>query len=160
MSSAERSLQSLQDLTGTKNIPGSWYRVEQKQINQFADVSLDHNYIHTDPELAAESPFKATIAHGFLTLSLISYLIRSIPWIKELFEESVMTINYGLDRVRFISPVKAGSRIRARSKVLEAKLKDSQTLFLKQKVTVEAEGKDKPVCEAVWILHLIFSENE
>lgn len=160
MPSPERSLQSLQDQIGIKDIPGAWYRVKQEQINQFADVSLDHNYIHTDPERAAESPFKTTVAHGFLTLSLISHLIRSIPWINELFEESILRINYGLDRVRFISPVKAGSRIRARSRVLEAEVKDSQTLYLKQKVTVEAEGNDKPACEAVWILHLIFSASE
>src|SRR5213595_1649276 len=104
-------VRTLRDRVGQEIAVGDWFEVSQERIGQFADATGDHQWIHVDPARAvAESPFKTTIAHGFLTLSLLSPLIReSIQ-----FTGLRMAINYGLDRVRFVSPVPAGTRIRAR----------------------------------------------
>ena len=125
-----------------------WLEVTQARINQFADATGDHQFIHVDPvRAAAETPFKGTIAHGFLTLSLLSTLIReSIQ-----FTGLRMAINYGLNRVRFVSPVPAGSRIRAAItlQAVEAVTDGYQVVW---QVTVEREGGDKPACVAEWVV--------
>ena len=125
-----------------------WLEVTQARINQFADATGDHQWIHVDPLRAArESPFKSTIAHGFLTLSLLSTLIR-----EAIQPTGVrMAINYGLNRVRFVSPVPAGSRIRARI-TLQAVDEVSGSFQLTWQATIEREGGDKPACAADWIV--------
>jgi acyl dehydratase len=125
-----------------------WFEVSQDRINQFADATGDHQWIHVNPAKAAtDSPFKTTIAHGFLTLSLISQLLRSAI----AFEGARMAINYGLNRVRFVSPVPAGSRIRGRFTL--ASVEDAGgAIQAAWRVTVEREGADKPACVAEWLV--------
>jgi acyl dehydratase len=122
---------------------GEWHEVTQDRINTFADATGDHQWIHVDPERAKDGPFGTTIAHGYLTLSLIPSLgggSLGIPGTK-------MGINYGLDRVRFIAPVTVGSRVRARRKLLEV-TEGKGFVQLKVEVTVELEGSNKPACVA------------
>ena len=125
-----------------------WLEVTQSRIDQFADATGDHQWIHVDPvRAAAELPSKTTIAHGFLTLSLLSTLIHdSIRFIG-----LRMTINYGLNRVRFVSPVPAGSRIRALI-TLQAVDAVSGGCQVTWQVTIEREGGEKPACVADWIV--------
>jgi acyl dehydratase len=121
--------------------PTSWLEVTQERIDAFAAATEDGQSIHVDPELAAQGPYGMTIAHGFLTLSLL------VPFWNELFEREGITVNYGLNRVRFPAPVPAGSRIRAGFRV-EA-FDGRQATIL---ATVEREGGDKPVCVAELLL--------
>ncbi len=135
-------IEDLQARIGEEIGVGDWFTIEQDRIDQFADATNDHQWIHVDPEAAAAGPFGATIAHGFLTLSLLPGLAPHVvvPGMK-------MAINYGLDRVRFISPVRVGSRVRARAKLAAA---DEVTggVQVKTEVTVEIEGAEKPACVA------------
>jgi acyl dehydratase len=125
-----------------------WLEVTQARINQFAEATGDHQWIHVDPVRAAtESPFKSTIAHGFLTLSLLSTLIRESIQVTGLR----MAINYGLNRVRFVSPVPASSRIRARI-TLQAVAPVTDGFQVAWQVTIEREQGDKPACVADWIV--------
>ena len=121
---------------------GEWLQIDQERIDAFAAATNDHQWIHVDPDKAAQGPFGATIAHGFLTLSLIPELAPklAVPGVR-------MGINYGLDRVRFITPVKVGSRIRARSKLVDV-FEVEGGLQLKSEVTVEIEGSERPACVA------------
>ena len=137
-----------------------WMVVDQERINAFADATLDHQLIHIDPERAAQlSPYKVTIAHGFLTLSLIVYLGSKIPPVEpKAFEGLMMGVNYGLDKVRFPSPVKVGSRIRARRTLAEVAQPAPNTLQQKQVVTVEVEGEAKPACVAESLTRLIYAD--
>src|SRR5690349_7312363 len=113
-SNAEKALSIYQKLIGTEEGPSEWHTIDQQQINLFADATLDRQFIHVDPELAAQvSPYKVTIAHGFLTLSLIPYLGSGIKQSDPgMYEGIMMGINYGLDKVRFPAPVKVNSRVR------------------------------------------------
>ena len=122
---------------------GDWLEVTQERINQFAEATGDHQWIHVDPERAAQGPFGTTIAHGYLTLSLIPSLGGGgLP-----VTGAKMGINYGLDRVRFIAPVKVGSRVRARRKLVDV-TEGEGFVQLKVEVTVEIEGQDKPAAVA------------
>lgn len=126
-----------------------WFEIDQDRINKFAEATGDFQYIHIDPERAAQTPFGTTIAHGFLTLSLMSMLSADNGGIK--LENSVMGINYGLDKVRFINPVKVGGKIRARFELASAEEKKPKHYLLKHNVTVEIEGEDKPALIAEWL---------
>lgn len=121
---------------------GEWVEITQEAVNAFADATLDHQWIHVDLERAAAGPFGGPIAHGFLTLSLVSAIAPQIevPDVK-------MAINYGLDRVRFITPVPVGSRVRARSVLRDAK-EVTGGVQVKTEVTIELEGAEKPACVA------------
>jgi len=143
------SIDQLADYIGTEVGVTDWLRVDQERINQFADATGDHQYIHVDPERAAQTPFGTTIAHGFLTLSLLSMLTSKNGGIK--LDNSVMGINYGLDRVRFINPVKVGSNIRARFELVSAEEKKPKHYLMKHNVTVEIEGEEKPALIAEWL---------
>jgi acyl dehydratase len=135
--------EELKAMVGQELGAGDWVEVDQDRINGFADATGDHQWIHVDPERAAQGPFGTTIAHGYLTLSLIPSLGGGgLP-----VTGAKMGINYGLDRVRFIAPVKVGSRVRARRKLLEVK-EGEGFVQLKVEVTVEIEGSDKPACVA------------
>lgn len=157
-SKAQAALAIFQKHLGSAEGVGAWHTVTQEQINQFADATLDHQFIHVDPEKSAKlSPYKVTIAHGFLTLSLVVHLGKSIPPVDpEAYTGVIMGVNYGLDRVRFPSPVKVNSKVRARRELIEAELKAPNTIQIKQRVTVEIEGEDKPGCVAETLSRLIY----
>ena len=145
------SIEQLRSLIGQEVAVGEWFEVEQSRIDLFADATGDHQWIHQDVTRArAESPYGGTIAHGFLTLSLLSQLSRQCV---EIPGEFKMRINYGLNRVRFPAPVAAGSRIRPRFTLLALEEIDQgyQVIWA---VTVEAEGVRKPALYAEWLIRL------
>ena len=130
-------------LIGTETGISEWHAVTQQQIQQFADTTGDHQFIHLDAERAArETPFGGTIAHGYLTLSMLSMLGAEAGNVQ--LEGTRMTINYGLDKVRFLNPVRTGSRIRARFVLLSIEEKNPGQWLLKNQATVEIDGQDKP----------------
>jgi acyl dehydratase len=154
---AENAYEKFKAALGQPEGQGEWLEVTQERINEFADVTEDHQFIHVDPEKAAElSPWKVTIAHGFLTLSLLTKLDASIPKDMSRYEGVMMGVNYGFEKVRFISPVKVGSRIRASSVLAAVDLKDSSTLQTTRTMTVEIEGEDKPALVADWITRIVY----
>jgi len=158
-SKAEQALEVFQKHLGAEEGVGEWHRIDQAQIDRFAEATLDHQFIHVDPEKAAKlSPYKVTIAHGFLTLSMVVHLGASIPPVDpQAYQGVVMGVNYGLDKVRFPSPVKVDSRIRARRELVSAELKAPNTIQLKQRVTVEIGGEDKPACVAETLSRLVYA---
>lgn len=158
-SKAEAALKIFESSLGEEEGVGEWFEVDQARINTFADATMDHQFIHIDPEKAAQlSPYKVTIAHGFLTLSLIVHLTGSIaPKHPEALDGVFMGVNYGLDRVRFPAPVPVNSKIRARQKLVSAELKAPNTIQLKREVTVELEGSDKPVCIAETLMRMMYA---
>lgn len=157
-SKAEAALEIFKSFEGEEEGVGDWFEIDQDRINLFADATEDHQFIHVDPERAAQmSPYKVTIAHGFLTLSLIVHLGASIPPKKpEALEGVFMGVNYGLDKVRFPAPVPVNSKIRARHRLVNAELKNPNTIQIKREVTVEIEGGDKPVCVAESLTRLMY----
>jgi acyl dehydratase len=143
------SLQSLKDYVGREIATTSWLVITQERIRQFAEATGDHQWIHVDPERARrESPYGVPIAHGFLTLSLMSHFLREAI---QLPGNVHRTINYGLNRVRFPAPVRVGEKIRARIRLESCReLPDSvEAIF---NITIESEGAEKPCCAAEWIL--------
>jgi len=138
----------LTDYIGKEVGVSNWLTIDQERIDSFADATGDHQYIHVDPERAAQTPFGTTIAHGFLTMSLM------VPMGYEgalKLEDTVMGINYGFDKLRFINPVKVGSRIRGRFELASAEEKKPGHYLLKHNVTVEIEGEEKPALVAEWL---------
>lgn len=142
------SLSDVKDLVGQEIGVSDWITVDQTMIDAFAKATLDEQFIHTDPERAkAESPFGGTIAHGFLTLSLLSALnYDALPRIRE----TTMGINYGFDAVRFVTPVKSGARVRGRFTLAEARFRGAAMLVTTYDVTVEIENEKKPALTARW----------
>ena len=136
---------------------GEWFEVTQELVNQFADVTLDHQFIHVDPEAAKATPFGGTIAHGFLTLSMLTHLSASIPQDRARFEGILMGVNYGFDKVRFVSPVPVGSRIRAHAELIDVQLKDPNNLQVTRRFSVEVEGADRPAVVADWLTRLTYA---
>jgi acyl dehydratase len=141
-------VRGLKDHVGRELGVSDWLEISQDRINQFADATGDHQWIHVDAAKAAiDSPFKTTIAHGFLTLSLISQLLRGAMQ----FEGARMAINYGLNRVRFVSPVPSGSRVRGRFTL--ASVEDAGgAIQAVWQATIERQGAEKPVCVAEWLV--------
>jgi acyl dehydratase len=137
------SLDALKAAVGTEIGVGEWFEISQDRINQFADATDDHQWIHIDPERAASGPFGTTIAHGFLTLSLIPGLVDGMTRV----EAVKMGVNYGVNKVRFPAPVPVGSRVRARVEVLTVDDVPGGAQVV-SKVTIERDGGDKPVCVA------------
>ncbi len=135
----------LPSLVGKELEPSPWVDITQERVNQFADATNDHQFIHVDPEKAAQTPFGGPIAHGFLSLSLLSYLNAQSGVVPE---NLVMGINYGSDKVRYLMPVRVGKRIRSRQKVLEISEKKPGHWLMKTAVTVEIEGEDTPALVA------------
>ena len=125
--------------------PTEWFEIGQEQINDFADVTHDHQFIHINPELAAQTPFGGTIAHGFFTLSLLAKLQGEATIIPEGIS---MGVNYGLNKVRFLTPVRSGKRIRGRTKLVDVTEKAPGQLLVVNEVTVEVEGEPKPALVA------------
>ena len=140
------------DAIGTQFEPGAWIEVTQDRINTFADCTEDHQFIHVDIEAAKNTPFGGTIAHGFLTLSLLSKMAEGNGVIPE---NIVMGLNYGFDKVRFLAPVKSGKRVRAHAEVADITRKDENRFLVKQAISVEIEGEDTPALVAEWLTMVI-----
>ncbi|MFA4950249.1 MaoC family dehydratase [Brevundimonas sp.] len=138
----------LQSLIGTEVGVSSWIEIDQARIDAFAEVTNDHQFIHVNPELAKQTPFGTTIAHGFLTLSLASGM--SYEAVAPL-EGVVMGVNYGFDKLRFLAPVPVNSKVRGRFKLLSAEDKGGGRWLIKHELTVEIEGGDKPALIAEWL---------
>ena len=126
----------------------SWVTVDQPRIDAFADATEDRQFIHVDPEAAAQTPFGGTIAHGFLSLSLLSRMAAEATLLPDRLK---MAVNYGFDRVRFIAPVKSGKRVRGRFVLDSVDEKAPGQILMRHKVTVEIEGEDKPALTAEWL---------
>lgn len=131
----------LAERVGEETGVSDWLEIDQDRINTFADATMDHQFIHVDPGAAAQTPFGSTIAHGFLTLSLTTPMMMEAMVAPD---RMVMAINYGTDKLRFIEPVKVGSRIRARTRLLDVAAKGPGRWLLKNEVTVEIEGVERP----------------
>ncbi len=158
MSKAEEAKAILDEYIGKEEGVSDWHKVDQDQINKFADATGDHQFIHVDPERASKTPFGTTIAHGFLTLSLLPFLGGKIaPVAPKAYAGLAMGVNYGLDKVRFPAPVKVDCRIRARRELMQVDVKSPNTLQLKQKMTIEIEGESKPACVAEFLTRLIYA---
>ena len=142
------SLDELQGRVGTEVGVSGWLTIDQARINAFADTTEDRQFIHVDPEAAAQTPFGGTVAHGFLSLSMLSRMAAEAMLIPD---SVTMAVNYGLDRVRFIAPVKSGQRIRGRFVLDTIEEKAPGQLLLRHSVTVEIEGVDKPALTAQWL---------
>jgi acyl dehydratase len=138
----------LQSLVGTEVGLSRWFVIDQDKIDAFADATEDWQFIHVNPEQAAQTPFGGTIAHGFLTLSLASAMSYDAV---ERLEGVAMGVNYGFDKLRFLAPVKAGSKVRGRFKLLSAEDKGGGRWLLKHELTIEIEGGDKPALIAEWL---------
>lgn len=138
----------LPSLIGTEIGVSRWFLVDQAKIDAFADTTEDWQFIHVNPELARQTPFGGTIAHGFLTLSLASAM--SYDCVKPL-DGVAMGVNYGFDKLRFLAPVPAGSKIRGRFKLLSAEDKGGGRWLIKHELTVEIEGGEKPALIAEWL---------
>ena len=135
-------IEQIEPLVGTEIGVSEWFEMTQDRVDRFAEATNDHQWIHVDRSKAADGPFGGTIAHGFLTLSMVVDL-APMPEVAGVG----MAINYGLDKVRFITPVRVGSRIRARTRVLEA-TEIERGVHMKSQVTIEIEGSDRPACVA------------
>ncbi|MCP4048967.1 MAG: MaoC family dehydratase [Gammaproteobacteria bacterium] len=139
---------NMQESIGADSGVADWLSIDQQRINDFADCTLDQQFIHVDPDRAAKTPFGGTIAHGFLSLSLLSHFAKSVGCS---FENTVMGINYGFDKIRFLAPVKVNSRIRARARLLDVKEKKPGQFLIKQEVSIEIEGEQTPALIAEWL---------
>ena len=143
----------IRDRIGEEIGLSSWITVDQPRIDAFAEATEDRQFIHTDPAAAAQTPFGCTIAHGFLSLSLLSRMGAEAMLIPE---GVTMAVNYGLDRVRFLAPVRAGKRVRGRFTLDSLEEKAPGQVLMRHLVTVEIEGEDKPALTALW-LGLVFT---
>ncbi|MGH1423719.1 MAG: MaoC family dehydratase [Pseudooceanicola sp.] len=147
--------EDLKGMIGKEVGTSKWFLIDQSRIDQFADVTEDWQFIHVDPEKAKETPFGGTIAHGFLTLSMLSAMVYDGgPEV----DGVVMGVNYGFDKVRFVSPVKEGSKVRAVFTILAVEDKSPIEIQTTLGVTVEVEGQDKPALVAEWLGRRYFSE--
>lgn len=141
----------LPEFVGRELGVSDWFAIDQKRIDAFADATLDHQFIHVDPERARQTPFGGTIAHGFLTLSLLPFLQQSMADLV-VPEGMKMGMNYGFDRIRFMAPVKVDSRVRARAKLLDAQERRAGQWLLRFEYAVEIEGGDRPALIAEWLV--------
>jgi acyl dehydratase len=133
--------EDLPALVGKELEPSPWFEITQERVNQFADATNDHQFIHVDEDKAAQTPFGGTIAHGFLSLSLLPYLNSQSAIVPE---NLVMGINYGSDKVRYLTPVRVGKRVRSLQKILDVTEKNPGQWLFKTAVTLEIEGEEKP----------------
>jgi acyl dehydratase len=142
------SLAEIQSRVGEEIGSSSWLSIDQARIDVFAEATEDRQFIHVDPAAAAQTPFGGAIAHGFLTLSLLSRMGAEAMLIPEGIK---MAVNYGLDRVRFLAPVRSGSRVRGRFVLDSVEEKARGQVLLRHTVTVEIEGETKPAMTAIWL---------
>lgn len=146
------SLPEIQRRVGEEIGVSSWIMIDQERIDAFADATEDRQFIHIDPAAAAQTPFGATIAHGFLSLSLLSRMGAETMLLPD---ATKMAINYGLDRVRFLAPVRSGKRVRGRFTLDSVEEKGPGQMLMRHSVTVEIEGEDKPALSAVWLALIV-----
>jgi acyl dehydratase len=137
--------EELQEYVDKPLEPSAWVRIDQDMINDFADATMDHQFIHVDEEKAAQTPFGSTIAHGYLTMSLISHFLGECAVRPD---NTVMAINYGSDKVRFLQPVRVGSEIRAKPVLMSVTEKAPGQLLIKTGITIEIKGEEKPALVA------------
>jgi len=142
------SLDEIRARVGEEVGSSSWLRIDQGRIDQFAEATEDRQFIHVDPAAAEQTPFGATIAHGFLTLSLLSRMGAEAMLVPEGLK---MAVNYGLDRVRFLAPVRSGARVRGRFTLDSLEEKAPGQWLMRHTVTVEIEGEEKPALTAQWL---------
>ena len=142
------SLADYKALVGQEIGVSTWVEITQEMVNRFADLTHDRQFIHIDPARAAETPFGGTVAHGFLTLSMLSVMAYdAVPSL----EGSAMGVNYGFERLRFVSPVRPGSRVRGRFALTEITERTPTELMLRVSATVEIDGQAKPAIVADWL---------
>lgn len=153
MSAQPPTLAQLQALHGQRLGHSAWHVLAQSRIDAFADVTEDWQFIHVDPRRAqTETAFGSTIAHGFLTLSLLPVMAgEAAPWL----DDMPMVINYGFDKMRFLSPVPCGARVRGHFTLLDTTAKADNRVLLRQAVQVEIEGQEKPALAAEWLALLV-----
>ncbi|WP_432817272.1 MaoC family dehydratase [Sulfitobacter sp. JB4-11] len=156
MTFIQDALAQSQSRIGSELGVSNWITVDQAMIDQFADTTQDTQWIHTDPQrAAAESPYGATIAHGFLSLSLASRFGRDcLSW----FPGQVMSLNYGMNKLRFLAPVKSGARLRGRFTLRNVTARNDAELLREIELTIEIEGEEKPALVAEWLTLGIFKE--
>ena len=140
-------INELQDSIGQELI-STWFEMSQARIDAFAETTEDWQFIHVDPDAASRTPFGGTIAHGFLTLSLMSAMANDVMPVPE---GVAMSVNYGLDKLRFLSPVPAGSRVRGRFKLISVEDKGAGRWLMRHEASVEIEGVEKPALAAEWL---------
>ena len=158
-SNAEKAFEIYKEYVVKEDAPGEWFVIDQDRINKFADCTLDHQFIHVDPERAAQlSPYKVTIAHGFLTLSMLTHLCSSVKASvpMDAYQGIMMGVNYGFDKVRFPNPVKVDSKVRARRTLAGVDLKNPNTIQVTHSVSIEIDGESKPACAADWLTRMIY----
>jgi acyl dehydratase len=142
------TIEEIQERVGSEIGVSDWILVDQARIDAFADITEDHQFIHVDPERAAKTPFRGTVAHGFLTLSLLSRMADGVM----LRPESLrMAVNYGFEKVRFMAPVRSGKRVRGHFRMLSADEKRPSQWQITYEVRVEIEDEEKPALIADWI---------
>ena len=146
------SLAEIRSRVGEEVGVSDWLTIDQQRIDEFADATEDRQFIHVDPDAAARTPFRGTVAHGFLSLSMLSRMAADAMLVPDSIR---MAVNYGLDRVRFIAPVRSGKRIRGRFRLDSVEEKAAGQYLMRHTVTVEIEGEEKPALTAEW-LGLIF----
>jgi len=156
---AEKAFELFKKVEGKEQATGEWMQIDQEIVNQFADVTQDHQFIHIDPERAKQTPFGGPIAHGFLTLSLLTHLGASAnpenPDPRR-YEGMLMGVNYGFEKIRFINPVKVGSRIRVHKLLSKVELKNN-AVQQTQTMTVEIDGESKPALVADWLTRVVYA---
>ncbi|PYE33457.1 acyl dehydratase [Rhizobium sp. PP-F2F-G38] len=154
----EIALGEVKDLVGQEVGISDWITVSQDMIDRFADATQDHQFIHTDPvRAAAETPYGGTIAHGFLSLSLLSAMnYNCLPAVRE----QTMAINYGFDKVRFLAPVHSGARVRGHFTLTEARFRGAGMLVVTYEVSVEVEHEGKPALTATWLTIIQFDPKD
>lgn len=155
----EKALEIFSKYIGKEEAPGEWMEVTQERINQFADCTLDHQFIHVDPEKCKEfSPYKVPIAHGFLTVSLLTHLSGSVKAeYLEGYAGMVAGVNYGFDKVRLPNPVKVNSRIRMVRTLSAVEAKSANDIQLTHTCKIEIEGESKPACVAEWLTRVVYA---
>jgi acyl dehydratase len=147
-------VEDMPGLVGKELQPSEWLEITQKRVDQFAAATNDHQFIHVDPEKASQTPFGGPIAHGFLSLSLLSFLNAQTAAVPE---NLVMGINYGSDKIRYLMPVRVGKRIRSRQKILEVAEKKPGHWLIKTEVTVDIEGESVPALIAEILSMMVVS---
>ena len=142
------TIEEIESRVGSEIGVSDWILIDQARIDAFADVTEDHQFIHVDPEAAKKTPFRGTVAHGFLTLSLLSRMAEGVMLHPATLR---MAVNYGFDKVRFMAPVKSGKNVRGHFKMLSAEEKRASQWQITYEVTVEIEDEEKPALIADWI---------
>ena len=142
------SLDEIRARIGDEIGVSGWLTIDQARIDAFADATEDRQFIHVDPQAAAQTPFGGTVAHGFLSLSMLSRMAAEVMLVPDSVK---MAVNYGLDRVRFIAPVRSGKRIRGRFRLDSIEEKAPGQILMRHTVTVEIKGEDRPALTAEWL---------